>query len=321
MNTQSKGASEMNEPIRTENLTKNFNGFRALDNLSIAVRKNSFMGFLGPNGAGKTTTIKILTDLLSPSSGSAYINGIDISEDPKKALTDLGTVVETPEFYPYLTPKETLAYLGELHGMGDEDLRRRTKEVLEIVKMSEWADKRVGKFSKGMKQRIAIAQAILHEPSVIILDEPTSGLDPRGMYEVREILTELKKEDYTILMSSHLLNEVQQVCDDVALINRGQLLKIGSVEEMIASANVRRLDVRTLTETTESQLKEISQFKGVSDLESFGSRDFSLSLEGADETQADLLTGLQNMGLRLVHFKENGVTLENLYMSLIKDSR
>ena len=311
----------MDEPVKTVNLTKDFNGFRALDNLDIAVRRNSFLGFLGPNGAGKTTTIKILTNLLSPSSGSAYVNGINVTEDPKGALTDLGTVVETPEFYPYLTPKETLSYLGELQGMNNDDIRRRTAEVLDMVKMSEWGNKRIGKFSKGMKQRIAIAQAILHKPSVVILDEPTSGLDPRGMFEVREILTELKKEDYTILMSSHLLNEVQQVCDDVVLINKGKLLKSGPVDALIASANLRRLEVRTYHEATDVQLRRISQLNAVSDLEPIGPKDFVLSVAGGDEAQVNLLEELQNIGLRVVTFKESGASLENLYMSLIKDSR
>lgn len=311
----------MDEPIKTVNLTKNFNGFRALDNLDIAVRRNSFLGFLGPNGAGKTTTIKILTNLLSPSSGSAYVNGINVTEDPKGALTDLGTVVETPEFYPYLTPKETLSYLGELQGMNNDDIRRRTAEVLDMVKMSEWGNKRIGKFSKGMKQRIAIAQAILHRPSVVILDEPTSGLDPRGMFEVREILTDLKKEDYTILMSSHLLNEVQQVCDDVVLINKGKLLKSGPVDALIASTDLRRLEVRTYHEATDVQLRRISQLNAVSELEPLGPKDFVLSVAGGDEAQVNLLEELQNIGLRVVTFKESGASLESLYMSLIKDSR
>jgi len=311
----------MIEPIRMVNLTKNFNGFKAVDNLNLLVKKKSFTGFLGPNGAGKTTSIKILTNLLSPTSGAAYLNGIDVTQDPKTALTHVGTVVETPEFYPYLTPNETLAYMGELHGMARGDIKRRTKEVLETVKMTEWADKRIGKFSKGMKQRIAIAQAILHEPSVVILDEPTNGLDPRGMLDVREILEDLKNEDYTVLMSSHLLNEVQQVCTDVALINRGQLLRSGPVDELIASTNLRRLEIRTIQETTGILLGKISQLGGVSGLEMFGPRDFGLSLTGGDEAQADLLTELQNLGLKVVSFKESGVALENLYMSLIKESR
>ncbi|HRR67636.1 MAG TPA: ABC transporter ATP-binding protein, partial [Methanomassiliicoccales archaeon] len=229
----------MTEPIVINKLTKDFGGFMAVDDLSLTVPRRSFMGFLGPNGAGKTTTIKILTNMLSASSGEAYLNGVDVTKDPKAALANVGAVVETPEFYPFLTPRETLSYLGELRGMSRQDIERRGREVLETVKMTDWADKRIGKFSKGMKQRVAIAQAILHEPSVIILDEPTSGLDPRGMVEVREILTELKRADYTVFMSSHLLNEVQEVCTDVVLIDHGKLLRSGSVASLVGQASVR----------------------------------------------------------------------------------
>jgi len=260
----------LGDPIVIQGLTKDFDGFRAVDDLSLTVRQGSFLGFLGPNGAGKTTTIKILTNLLSASGGSASLNGIDVVQHPKEALAQVGAVVETPEFYPYLTPNETLAYLGEIRGMSKEDISRRTKEVLETVKMTEWADKRIGKFSKGMKQRVAIAQAMLHEPSVIILDEPTSGLDPRGMYEVREILSELKKQDYTIFMSSHLLNEVQEVCSDVALINRGRLLKTGSVEELLEQASVKRIEVLTIQHMSGELLNSISKIEGVQELRASG---------------------------------------------------
>jgi ABC-2 type transport system ATP-binding protein len=260
----------MVEPIVIENLTKDFSGFKAIDDLSLVVKKGSFVGFLGPNGAGKTTTIKILTHLLSATSGSATLNGIDVIKDPKKALAQIGAVVETPEFYPYLTPNETLSYLGELRGMTAEDLKLRTKEVLETVKMTEWADKRIGKFSKGMKQRIAIAQAILHEPPIVILDEPTSGLDPRGMFEVREILVELKKQEYTVLMSSHLLNEVQDVCDEVALINRGKLLRNGPVSELVAANDSRRIEVKVKQRVTMELLDQISKLEGITELEPAG---------------------------------------------------
>jgi ABC-2 type transport system ATP-binding protein len=311
----------MDEPICTENLTKDFNEFRALDNLNLVVRKNSFMGFLGPNGAGKTTTIKILTSLLNATSGSANLNGIDVTREPKAALANVGAVVETPEFYPYLTPIETLAYMGELSGMSREDIKSRTKEVLEIVKMTEWADKRIGKFSKGMKQRIAIAQAILHEPPIIILDEPTSGLDPRGMFEVREILAELKKQDYTVLMSSHQLNEVQEICDNVALINQGKLLRNGPVDELVASTNSRRLEVKVKQRVTTELLAKISPLSSISELEPAGENIFVLSLSGGDDAQANLLRDLLGLDLSVISFRESGVALENLYMSLIKESR
>jgi len=311
----------MGEPIVIENLTKDFSAFKAVDDLSLVVKKGSFVGFLGPNGAGKTTTIKILTHLLSATSGSATLNGIDVTQDPKGALAQIGAVVETPEFYPYLTPRETLSYLGELRGMTDADLKVRTNEVLETVKMTEWADKRIGKFSKGMKQRIAIAQAILHEPPIIILDEPTSGLDPRGMFEVREILVELKKEDYTVFMSSHLLNEVQDVCDEVALINRGKLLRNGPVSELVAANNSRRIEVKMKQRVTMELLDQISKVGGITELEPAGENIVVLSLKGGDDAQADLLTDLEKLNLRIISFKESGVALENLYMSLIKDSR
>lgn len=309
------------EPIVIKDLVKDFGGFRAVDNLSLTVRSGTFVGFLGPNGAGKTTTIKILTNMLRATSGSAFLNGVDVVKDPKAAMASLGAVVETPEFYPYLTPNETLAYLGELRGMSPEDIRTRTREVLETVKMTEWADKRIGSFSKGMKQRIAIAQAILHRPAVVILDEPTSGLDPRGMAEVRNILAGLKKEGYTIFMSSHLLNEVQEVCDEVALIDRGKLLRSGPVDALLGSVNVHRMEVRTLQQIDGAWLNKISQLEGVQELRANGAMGFSFTLTGGDQEQAEMLHKLQGIELDVVSFRESGVALENLYLSMIKESR
>ena len=311
----------MIEPIVINDLTKDFNGFRAIDSLDLVVKKNSFTGFLGPNGAGKTTTIKILTNLLRATSGSAELNGIDVTKRPKQALASVGAVVETPEFYPYLTPERTLQYLGELRGMSNADIKRRSKEVLEAVRMTEWADKKLGKFSKGMKQRIALAQAMLHEPSVIILDEPTSGLDPRGMVEMREVLNELKKEDYTVLMSSHLLNEVQDVCDDVVLVNRGKLLKSGPVDELVALNGSRNIEVKVRQRLTNEWTDRVLKLGNVSDIKQSGEKVLVLSLAGSDDAQVELLRGLMELGLDVVSFKESGVALENLYMSLIKESR
>jgi ABC-2 type transport system ATP-binding protein len=156
---------------------------------------------------------------------------------------------------------------------------------------------------------------------VIILDEPTSGLDPRGMVEVREILNELKKADYTVFMSSHLLNEVQEVCTDVALINRGKMLRTGSVAELVSQATVKRMEVRTVQPVNGEWLNKISRVEGVSELRAAGENQFVFSLNGNDEVQAKLLTDIQSLGLRVVSFKESGLALESLYMSLIKESR
>jgi ABC-2 type transport system ATP-binding protein len=311
----------MDDPIVIENLTKDFNGFKAVDSLNLRVERKSFVGFLGPNGAGKTTTIKILTHLLSASGGQAYLNGVDVTKDPKNALAGVGAVVETPEFYPYLTPIETLQYLGSLRGMSNEYIQRRTKEVLETVKMTEWSKTRIGKFSKGMKQRLAIAQAMIHEPHVLILDEPTSGLDPRGMVEVRNILQDLRKGDYTIFMSSHLLTEVQEICESVALIDRGKLLAHGSVATLAEGTGSKDIDVRILQPVDSYVIDRISNFEGVERIVPGDPRHFTITFKGREEDQARLLSEMQTLGLKIVSFKEIGVALESLYMSLIKDSR
>ena len=144
------------DPIEIVNLRREFGSFVAVDDLNLKIKRNSFTGLLGPNGAGKSTTLKILTNLIHATSGSAYLNGIDVVKDPSGALADVGTVVETPEFYPYLTPRQTLKYIGEIIGMSSESIRTQTEEILTKVKMTEWGDKKLGTFSKGMRQRIAL---------------------------------------------------------------------------------------------------------------------------------------------------------------------
>jgi len=312
----------MDDPIVLESLTKDYSkGFRAVDNLNLRIKQNSFVGFLGPNGAGKTTTIKMLTNLLTVTSGKAYMNGVDVVHDPKQALGAVGAVVETPEFYPYLTPMETLEYMGALRGMSKPEVAARGKEVLELVKMTEWATTRIGKFSKGMKQRVALAQALIHEPTVIILDEPTSGLDPRGMVEVRDVLKDLRKHDYTIFMSSHLLNEVQEVCTDVALIDHGKLLAYDKVDALLAKVDHKRLEIRIANKVFGEAMDKLRAFEGVTELNIISENQFFIDFKGNDEGQAELLLKLQGLGYKIVSFKESGMALENLYMSLIKSSR
>jgi ABC-2 type transport system ATP-binding protein len=312
----------MQDPIVLENLTKDYgNNFKAVDVLNLSVKRNSFVGFLGPNGAGKTTTIKMLTNLLTITSGKAYLNGVDVRADPKNALADVGAVVETPEFYPFLTPVETFEYLGSLRGMSKEEVRKRGREVLELVKMTEWSTTRIGKFSKGMKQRIALAQALIHEPSIIILDEPTSGLDPRGMVEVREVLLELKKHDYTVFMSSHQLNEVQEVCSEVAMIDHGRLLAYDTVNALVSKIESKRLEVRIANQVFGEAMDKVRGYAGVELLNVVAPNNFLVDFKGGEEEQAQLLTFLQSLGLKIVSFKESGLALENLYMSLIKSSR
>jgi len=221
----------MREPIVIENLSKYYNKFLAVDNLCLRVAENENVGLLGPNGAGKSTTLKIICGLIRSSSGAVYIDGINVAEKPEQALSRIGAIVETPEFYPFLTPEETLSYLGRLRGMRGDGLRRRIKEVVQLVRLEEWGTVKIEKFSRGMKQRLAVAQALLHDPPILILDEPGLGLDPRGVVEFREIIAGVGKEK-TVLFASHQLVEVTQICSQVAIIDHGKLLAYDNITEL-----------------------------------------------------------------------------------------
>lgn len=218
----------MCEAIIIENLSKYYNDFLALDNLSLCADEREKVALLGPNGAGKTTALKILCGLLRPSSGKVYIDGINVLKEREKALSKLGAILEVPEFYPFLTLEENLSYLGRLRGMQESEVKSRIKEVTKIVRLERWNKVKIEKFSRGMKQRLAIAQALLHDPPILVLDEPAVGLDPRGIAETRDILNEVGKEK-TILYASHLLEEVVQICEKVALIDHAQLRVCDSI--------------------------------------------------------------------------------------------
>jgi ABC-2 type transport system ATP-binding protein len=221
----------MGDSIVIENLSKYYNKFLALDNLSLKVPEKENIGLLGPNGAGKSTTLKILCGLIRPTSGKAFIEGIDVVQHPEKALQRIGAIIETPEFYSYLTPEDTLEYFGQLRGMKGEALKKRIKEVIELVNLEKWSKVQIAKFSRGMKQRLGLAQTLLHDPSVLILDEPSLGLDPRGVVEFREIIKGAGKEK-TVFFASHQLVEVTQICSKVAIISDGKLRAYDSIAEL-----------------------------------------------------------------------------------------
>jgi len=307
--------------IHIENLTKDFGTVRAVNDLCLDIKEGTTVGFLGPNGAGKTTTIKILTNLIHATSGKAYMLGIDVTKEPRDALTNVGAVVETPEFYPFLTPIETLAYLGKIRGMHPDEIERRTAELLKTVKLTEWKDQRIGKFSKGMKQRLAIAQAMLHEPEILILDEPTSGLDPRGMVEVRDILNVLHSEGYTIFMSSHLLAEVQETCNYVAMIDYGKLLIYDTADKLAKMANMNQIEIVLADAPSKEALERIARFKDVAKIQQPAPLRLYLEYSGDPNTRYLLLKEMLAADMKVLTFNPRGLALENLYMQLVGDSR
>lgn len=309
-------------PIEIVNLRKTFGSFTAVDGLTISIKKNSFTGLLGPNGAGKSTTLKVLTHLIDATSGEAYLNGIDVTKSPKAALTGVGTVVETPEFYSYLTPRETMQYIGEIIGLSEESISAQSDEILTKVKMTEWADKRIGTFSKGMRQRIALGQALLGEPSVIILDEPTSGLDPRGMAEIREILKNIRNgtHDLTILMSSHMLHEVSDLCDRIALVNHGKLLMYDEISKITQPTGQRKLTVRTVAAVDDARLAKIAKLDHVISADRSGT-DIGIVLDmAAGDCRSQFFRDLAAADVGVCGLSEED-SLEAAYLSLIKESK
>lgn len=308
-------------PIEIENLRKEYGDFVALNGLNLKIKKNSFTGLLGPNGAGKSTTLKILTHLISATSGSAFLDGVDVTVDPKKALSRVGTVIETPEFYGYLTPRETMKYVGELIGMPREKIADQTEVILEKVKMTQWGDKKLSTFSKGMRQRIAIGQALMNDPRIIILDEPTSGLDPRGMAEMREILKNLRNEskDLTIVMSSHILPEVQDLCDRIAMINHGNLLMDGDISKFTSIAGARNMIVQTKEVPTDEFISKVASLEYVHDAERFGN-DIQVVINEDLDTRQRLFSDLSAMNAGVYSVYESSA-LEETYLKLIEESR
>ena len=311
----------MSDPIEIVNLRKQYKDFVAVNDLTFSVKKNSFTGFLGPNGAGKSTTLKILTHLISATSGNAYLNGIDVTIDAKNALKGVGTVVETPEFYGYLTPIQTFQYIGGIYGMNRESIAAQTDEILADVKMTEWADKKISTFSKGMKQRVSLGLSLLNDPSIIILDEPTSGLDPRGMAETRQILKNLrsKNNNLTILMSSHMLHEVSDLCDRITLINHGTLLKEGKMDELLGANSSRVISVKVVGGPTQDAVDAIAKLPNVENPSISGSV-IKFGFNGDDAAQAELLKDITGAGVKVFSLNEDEA-LENIYLNMIKESK
>lgn len=218
--------------LQTKNLTKRFKNLIAVDNLNLIVYRSDVVGFLGPNGAGKSTTIRMFTSLIYPDAGEIFLFGEKLTPNSKKVLRKVGCIVESPDFYLYLSAYKNLDILGRFYGINPT--KNQIFEILEFVGLAERWNSKVKTFSHGMKQRLGIAQALLHDPELIILDEPTTGLDPQGMKEIRDLIISLAREKgKTIFLSSHLLSEVEQIANRMIILNKGKKVVEGNVKELL----------------------------------------------------------------------------------------
>ncbi|HKV02547.1 MAG TPA: ABC transporter ATP-binding protein [Ktedonobacteraceae bacterium] len=241
--------------ISTSRLTKAFGKLIAVNDLHLQVMRGDVFGFLGPNGSGKTTTIRMLLGLIRPTAGRAVIFGMDVVQQMPSILPRIGAIVETPVFYPYLSGMDNLHVVGAASGMvSGKANQRRIDEVLELVELHAQAKMAYRKYSLGMKQRLGIAAALLTDPELVLLDEPTNGLDPAGMFEIRQLIQRLAALGKTIFLSSHLLNEVQQVCNRVAILQKGNLIKQGNVSELLRGSEQVLVRLNTSEETQQAKL-------------------------------------------------------------------
>ncbi len=306
--------------IETHDLTKVFGRFTALDSLNLKLEGTKCVGFLGPNGAGKTTTLKLLTNMLFPTRGECYVNGVSVREHRKQALADAGVLIETPEIYPALTPNEALGMVADLRGVPSSERRDRIRTVLAEVKMSDWANQKVGRMSKGMKQRINIAASLVHDPDVLILDEPSTGLDPRGVAEVRDIVLDLKKSRRLIFMSSHILSEVVDVCDEVALLDHGKLLFYDTLENVISKfgGGHDSVDVELARPIPPDVVTQrIGSLPGVSNVNPLDPKRVRVRFSGGVDGQERVVQALIGLNLGVIGVTESESALEEVYLSQI----
>jgi ABC-2 type transport system ATP-binding protein len=310
--------------IKVEGLTKRYARTIAVDNISFEVEKGQIVGFLGPNGAGKTTTMRVLTCFLPPTAGTAQVAGFDVLEQPIEVKKRIGYLPETPPLYPDMEVAEYLIFVGKLKGLSTADVSKRVDEVCERCAISDVKSKLIGKLSKGYRQRVGLAQAILHNPDVLILDEPTSGLDPKQIIETRELIRSLAG-DHTIILSTHILSEVEHSCERVIIINQGKLVaqdtvtnltnrlrgsESVAVEIQTSHGNLHHADVR----------QRLEQVAGVSRVILKDTKDnhcaFEVeSLQGRS-IRAELARAIVTSGWDLNELRPVGLSLEDIFLQL-----
>jgi ABC-2 type transport system ATP-binding protein len=302
--------------IETVGLTKRYGSLIAVNKLDLKVERNTIHGFLGPNGAGKTTTIKVLVGLLKPNEGTVKVLGQEASGDRPDVRLGMGYMPELPRFPKHLKGWELLDIYGRMYGMTEQERKEQIPKLLDMVGLKGREKDLIGKYSKGMQQRIGIAQALLNNPELVILDEPSLGLDPVGMVEVREILKEVAKEGMTVFISSHLLFEVEQICSHVTIINRGTSLvsdTLQNVSGMLAGPAILHVEVTKMSNTVVSAVKSLSFVSDVLQT----SNTLRIQLTTREDVRAQVSQEITRSGGIIVGMSLKGSNLEDVFLQLI----
>ncbi len=310
--------------IKVEGLTKRYARKIAVDNISFEVEKGQIVGFLGPNGAGKTTTMRVLTCFLPPTAGKASVAGFDVLEQPLEVKRRIGYLPETPPVYPEMEVQEYLEFVGRIKGVAKDQLAKRIAEVAEACAISDVRKTLIGKLSKGYRQRVGLAQAIIHNPDVLILDEPTAGLDPHQIIETRDLIKGLAaRGDHTIILSTHILPEVEQTCERVIIIAKGKLVAMDTVANLTSRLRgAETVAVEVLAEESQAAAvqRKLEQVAGVSRVLANQHRDGKLnfmveSLEGRT-IRPGLARAVIESGWNLNELHAVGLSLEEIFLQL-----
>ena len=308
--------------ITIENLTKYYGKNRAVNDISFTINDNEILGFLGPNGAGKSTTMNMITGYLPMSGGKVTINGINITKDPVKAKRNIGYLPEIPPVYPDMKVSEYLSFCAGLKGVPMGKKKDEIKRVMELLKITDVKGKLIRNLSKGYKQRVGFAQALLGDPKFLILDEPTVGLDPNQVIEVRNIIRDLKK-NHSVIFSSHILSEVSEVCDRVVIINKGDIRAIDTIEHLestFSTGLVLHIKVKGDKATAASIIELHKGIKEVLSIDDEGSSiySFTVQLEGdADVVRGELMTELIENKVTILEIYTDKPNLEKVFIELI----
>ncbi|HLO02848.1 MAG TPA: ABC transporter ATP-binding protein [Symbiobacteriaceae bacterium] len=300
--------------LKIEGLQKQYGTFQAVKGIDLHIEAGAIFGLIGPNGAGKTTTMKMIATLLRPTAGKIVMGEIDVTRRPEEARRRMGYMPDFFGVYDDLKVSEYMEFYGDCHRVPRAGRERLIGDLLELVNLSHKKDAYVDGLSRGMKQRLCLARCLIHDPELLILDEPASGLDPRARVEMREILQELRRMGKTILISSHILAELAEICTDIGIVADGRLSVSGPVGQVLRRAGARLIEVRVAGDPAEAAIRA-GQLPGLSSVQQT-EHGLRIELDGEDEAVAQLLAGLVGAGVPVIHFAELQSKLEEVFMAV-----
>ena len=305
--------------IEVEHLTKYFGDFIAVEDVSFDVQPGEIVGFLGPNAAGKTTTMRIITGFMPPSEGTVRVAGYDILRNSLEARREIGYLPETVPLYTDMTVRQYLGFMGSLRGMSDAAKKQRTGYVIERMRLEDYADTFIGRLSKGFRQRVGIAQAILHDPKVLVLDEPTIGIDPVQVVETRELIKSLGRE-HTVVLSTHILPEVSMICERVVVINEGRIVAVDKPENLsvrLRGSEQVKLEVRGPERDVANRLRQVEGVRQVNRQRIDGNiYEYTLECDPGSGVRDGLASLIVNQGWGLLGLQSVTMSLEDIFLKL-----